>query len=158
MSSSEVSSDSASYDYFSLLFSPSSSKPESKISASDPPTFEFSLASFVIGFDSKVFEHHLKAAKSHLKDDLIHSSYSSRTHLTSFSEFSSYLRMHNAIKEVSAILDKEIDQILYCDSKDRNKTSAKVFKNELSNNSFETSIDFTSCHINFDFSEECSIV
>ena len=54
---------------------------------SNMPDFEFSSASFVIDFDEEAFEEHLLDATSHLKDDLIHSSYSSETHATSFYEF-----------------------------------------------------------------------
>ena len=58
-----------------------------ELSASDPPDFEFSSASFVVNFDEKAFEDRLKAATSHLKDDFSHSSYYSSTSATLFSEF-----------------------------------------------------------------------
>ena len=53
-----------------------------ELSASYPPDFELSSASFVIDFDEKSFECHLKPATSHLKDCFGHSSYSSETSVT----------------------------------------------------------------------------
>ena len=158
LSSSEVSSEYASYDDFSSSSAPSSSKPKSKISTSDTSTLEFSSVLFAIDFDEKAFEDHLNSVTSQLKDDFSHSSLSSETYLTLFYEFSFCLRIDNTIKDASAILVRKKDQILHFYSKDRSQISAKVFKTELSNNSCNTTIVFSSSRINFDFSEECSII
>ena len=56
-----------------------------ELSTSDPPAFKFSSASFFIDFDKEVFEDHLRAVTSHLKDYFIPSSQSSETFATSFS-------------------------------------------------------------------------
>ena len=76
---------------------------------------------------------------------------------TSFSKFSSYLRTDNTIKDSSVVLDREWDQILHFDSKDFDKTSSRVFETESDDEESETSLDFTSSRIIFDYLEECSI-
>ena len=102
-----------------------------------------------------MFEDQLRGTTLHLKDDFSHSSYSSGTSATSFSEFLSYVRIENSIKDTSTILGKEIDQILHFYSKDLDKISATVFETELNDNKNETSHDFTSSCVGLGYLKEC---
>ena len=61
----------------------------------------------VIYFDEKAFEDHLKASTSHAKDDFSYSRSCCRTLSIDASTSSSFLRIDNAIKETSMILDKK---------------------------------------------------
>ena len=126
---------------------------------SDPPDLKFSFASFLIDFYLEAFEEHLLPATSHLKDDFSNSSYSSETSATSFSEFSSCLRIEHAIKESSTILDKVTDQVIHFYSQHLETTTVKVF--ETKSNTFSAEIydcvepvDFDCLEsINFDYLE-----
>ena len=104
------------------------------------PHLEFQLEpSFEIDFDVKSFEQHILASTLHLKDDFSHSSFSSKTSATSFYDFSSYLRIDQAIREASAILDQSIDQIITLDcNDDLDKTSTSFFENEFKDNKINT--------------------
>ena len=97
----------------------------------------------MIDFYEEAFEEHLHAATSNLKEGFSHSSCSSETSAASLSEFASYLRTGNEIKDASTILDKAEDLVLHLDSKDIGKTSAKVFETESNDSKPKTSCDFT---------------
>ena len=64
-------------------------------------------ASFVVDFDTKEFEDHLKAATSYLKDNFRYFSSTSRTLSIEDSTFSSFLRVENSIKVACVALDKK---------------------------------------------------
>ena len=64
-----------------------------------------------------MFEDHLNAETSHLKDDFSFSFSTYETSSTDTSEFSSILQFHSTVKDASMILDMEIE-IAYFDSRD----------------------------------------
>ena len=86
---------------------------------------------FMIDFYKKVFQAHISAATSYLKDNFSYSSSTSRASSTNTSEFLSFLRLDSTIKDACMILDKAIE-ILHFDSKDLSLVNG-IRKNDSAN-------------------------
>ena len=103
---------------------------------------------------------------SHLKDDLSHYYYSFETSETSFSEFSSFLRVDNIIKDSPKVSDEKIEEIINFNSKDltaqlasiASKTSREVCNTKISTNKVQDSGNLTSNHVRCDYLVKCSAV